>query len=193
MTLTLYRLTYHSPVGELGIVADDHALCELSFAGGAAERGREVVWREGGSLVLEVRRQLKAYFDRDRTTFELPLAPQGTEFQRKVWRALETIGHGETVTYKQLAEKINQPKACRAVGLANSRNPIPIIIPCHRVIGSDGSLTGFGGGLERKQQLLDLECPLFQDRRRKRQDLEEIAPEKTYSVPSNPSDAELMQ
>ncbi len=164
MAVILHRLTYDSPVGELGSVADDHALTAVSFEGGATARGDAIVWREGGDLVLEVRRQLKAYFDRARTTFDLPLAPEGTEFQRKVWRALETIAHGETISYKQLAQKINQPKAYRAVGLANSRNPIPIIIPCHRVIGSDGSLTGFGGGLQRKRHLLDLECPLFRDR-----------------------------
>ncbi len=165
MAMTLYRTTYASPVGDLGIVADDQALQEVFFEDGATARGDDVDWREEGQLIGEVRRQLEAYFDGALTTFDLPLDPQGTEFQRKVWRALQTIDHGETITYKQLAQKIHQPKACRAVGLANSRNPIPIIIPCHRVIGSDGSLTGFGGGLERKQQLLDLECPLFTNQR----------------------------
>ncbi len=164
MTEKLYRLVYASPVGALGIVTDDRALREISFEGPDMERGDRIDWHEGGGLVHEVKRQLEAYFDGRLTTFDLPRDPEGTEFQRTVWRALETIPHGETISYKQLAQKINKPNACRAVGLANGRNPIPIIIPCHRVIGSDGSLTGFGGGLQRKQQLLDLENPLFHSR-----------------------------
>lgn len=162
MAETLYRLRYASPLGELGIVADDRALKEISFEGHAIRRGDDIDWHEGGALVQEVKRQLAAYFDGRLTAFDVAREPDGTEFQRTVWRALETIPHGETISYKQLAQKINNPKACRAVGLANGRNPIPIIIPCHRVIGTDGSLTGFGGGLKRKQQLLDLENPQFQ-------------------------------
>lgn len=161
MAETLYRLRYASPLGELSIVADDRALKEISFEGRATRRGDGIDWHEGGALVHEVRRQLVAYFGGRLTRFDVERDPDGTEFQRTVWRALETIPHGETLSYKQLAQKINRPKACRAVGLANGRNPIPIIIPCHRVIGSDGSLTGFGGGLKRKQQLLELENPQF--------------------------------
>jgi methylated-DNA-[protein]-cysteine S-methyltransferase len=101
--------------------------------------------------------QLDAYFAGELTTFELPLAPRGSEFQQRVWAALQEIPYGETESYGQLAERIGSPGAARAVGLANGRNPIGIVIPCHRVVGSNGSLTGYGGGLDRKRALLDLE------------------------------------
>lgn len=102
-------------------------------------------------------RQLAAYFAGQLTEFDLPLSPAGTDFQHRAWAALQTIPYGETWTYGQLAEKIGSASAIRAVGLANGKNPISLVIPCHRVIGSDGSLTGYGGGLERKRFLLDLE------------------------------------
>jgi methylated-DNA-[protein]-cysteine S-methyltransferase len=108
-------------------------------------------------LLREVRRQLREYFAGERRAFSVPLAPRGTEFERQVWRELVTIPFGETRSYAQVAQSIGRPAACRAVGRANGRNPIPIIIPCHRVIGSDGSLTGYGGGLPVKRFLLDLE------------------------------------
>lgn len=101
--------------------------------------------------------QLREYFEGERKDFNLPLSPVGTKFQLKVWKALQTIPYGETRSYRQVAEIIGNPKACRAVGMANNRNPIAIIIPCHRVIGADGNLVGYGGGLDLKQQLLDLE------------------------------------
>jgi methylated-DNA-[protein]-cysteine S-methyltransferase len=101
--------------------------------------------------------QLDAYFAGQLTTFDLPLAPYGSEFQQRVWAALQEIPYGETESYGQLAERIGSSGAARAVGLANGRNPIGIVIPCHRVVGSNGSLTGYGGGLDRKRQLLDLE------------------------------------
>ena len=101
--------------------------------------------------------QLDAYFAGDLTTFDLPLAPRGSDFQQRVWAALREIPYGETESYGQLAERIGSPGGARAVGLANGKNPIGIIIPCHRVVGADGSLTGYGGGIERKRQLLDLE------------------------------------
>jgi methylated-DNA-[protein]-cysteine S-methyltransferase len=101
--------------------------------------------------------QLDAYFAGKLRRFELPLAAQGTSFQREVWSALTTIPYGETVSYRELAQRVSRPLASRAVGAANGRNPIPIVIPCHRVIGADGSLTGFGGGLEIKRRLLALE------------------------------------
>jgi methylated-DNA-[protein]-cysteine S-methyltransferase len=102
-------------------------------------------------------RQLAAYFAGQLTRFSLPLSPRGTEFQRQVWAALQEIPYGQTVTYGQLAADLGRPAASRAVGLANGRNPVSIVVPCHRVIGSDGSLTGYGGGLDRKRYLLDLE------------------------------------
>jgi methylated-DNA-[protein]-cysteine S-methyltransferase len=102
-------------------------------------------------------RQLQAYFFGELKHFDLPLTPEGTEFQLRVWNSLRTIHYGETISYAQLAQKIGNPQAVRAVGLANGCNPIPIIVPCHRVIGSDGSLTGFGGGLANKKILLVLE------------------------------------
>jgi methylated-DNA-[protein]-cysteine S-methyltransferase len=108
----------------------------------------------------EVVRQLKAYFDGQLKAFDLPLAPQGTEFQRQVWRALQTIPYGRTKSYGEIARRLGRPEASRAVGAANGQNPIPVIIPCHRVIGADGSLTGFGGGLPIKRKLLALEGAL---------------------------------
>jgi methylated-DNA-[protein]-cysteine S-methyltransferase len=102
-------------------------------------------------------RQLREYFSGRRTEFELPLAPQGTAFQRGVWRQLQEIPYGETISYGELAKRVGNPKASRAVGAANGQNPIPIVIPCHRVIGSNGKLTGFGGGLPTKEALLALE------------------------------------
>jgi methylated-DNA-[protein]-cysteine S-methyltransferase len=101
--------------------------------------------------------QLDAYFEGERTTFDLPLAPVGSEFQQRVWTALQEIPYGQTESYGEVAERIGSPGAARAVGLANGKNPIGILIPCHRVVGANGSLTGYGGGLDRKRQLLDLE------------------------------------
>jgi methylated-DNA-[protein]-cysteine S-methyltransferase len=110
-------------------------------------------------LLCETKRQLDEYFAGKRRNFELPLEFRGTEFQRRVWAALLTIPYGETRTYRQIAEQIGNPLAVRAVGAANGRNPIAIVAPCHRVIGSSGDLTGFGGGLEAKARLLSLEAP----------------------------------
>jgi len=104
-----------------------------------------------------VKRQLEEYFAGERTIFDIPLAPEGAPFEREVWRALEEIPYGETVSYGEIARRVGQPTAARAVGTANGRNPIAVIVPCHRVIGADGSLTGYGGGLERKRLLLELE------------------------------------
>jgi methylated-DNA-[protein]-cysteine S-methyltransferase len=104
-----------------------------------------------------VRRQLQEYFAGELREFDIPLLMEGTEFQKRVWKTLQTIPYGETISYGELAKKIGDSKAVRAVGAANGQNPIPIIVPCHRVIGSDGSLTGFGGGIENKRKLLELE------------------------------------
>ena len=151
-----------SPVGPLTLVAEEGAIVGLYMS---LQRHRPVDGEfgepEGGGLhtglFTAAAGQLDAYFAGERTTFDLPLAPRGSDFQRRVWAALQEIPYGETESYGQLAEHIGSPGGARAVGLANGRNPIGIVIPCHRVIGSGGSLTGYGGGLERKKQLLDLE------------------------------------
>jgi methylated-DNA-[protein]-cysteine S-methyltransferase len=153
--------TMESPVGRLLLAGDERALRQVSFADGRRSAGVQVGWLENAGAFAEVIRQLQAYFRGELRTFDLPLAMGGTEFQLRVWSALREIPYGETISYRELAERIGNLKAVRAVGLANGSNPIPIIVPCHRVIGSDGSLTGFGGGLENKRKLLDLECKEF--------------------------------
>lgn len=150
-----------SPVGVLLLAADDDGLRLIEFASPRHPATRGHDWREGSNDVLaETRAQLGAYFDGSRRAFALPLAPRGTPFQRDVWRALQRIPYGATISYAQLATSIGKPSAMRAVGAANGRNPLPIVVPCHRVIGADGSLTGFGGGLPTKQFLLALEGAL---------------------------------
>jgi methylated-DNA-[protein]-cysteine S-methyltransferase len=149
-----------SPIGPLTLVSEDGSLAGLymdrqRYAPGPQALG-EAAGR--GSWVLdEAASQLKDYFARKRTTFDLPLTTAGTPFQRRVWAALREIPYGETISYGQLADRIGQPSAARAVGLANGKNPIGIIVPCHRVVGANGSLTGYGGGLERKEHLLAFE------------------------------------
>jgi methylated-DNA-[protein]-cysteine S-methyltransferase len=146
-----------SPVGWLLLVGDQAGLRSVSFE--VSKRTTVVLdgWREDEATFGEVARQLRAYFARELREFDLELAPEGTEFQLRVWRALRAIPYGETISYGELAKRVGNAKASRAVGLANGCNPIPIIVPCHRVIGSDGSLTGFGGGLGNKEKLLALE------------------------------------
>jgi methylated-DNA-[protein]-cysteine S-methyltransferase len=135
---------------------DGEALTGLFFdvSGGERMTAGDCVEDAGLGPLPETRRQLAEYFDGTRCTFDLPLRMQGTDFQRRVWKVLTEIRYGETWSYGGLARHINKPNASRAVGLANGRNPIAIIVPCHRVIGADGSLTGFGGGIERKRWLL---------------------------------------
>ena len=147
-----------TPVGTLLIAGDAAAVLQITFPsqGNAAEAG----WVESQrGPVGEAVRQLREYFAGERTDFDLPLAPRGTEFQRSVWRQLQGIPHGETISYGELARRVGNPKASRAVGSANGKNPLPIVIPCHRVIAGDGTLGGFGGGLGTKQMLLALEQP----------------------------------
>jgi methylated-DNA-[protein]-cysteine S-methyltransferase len=146
-----------SPVGKLLLAADPQGLRLVSFESGKRAAPVQPQWKEDNAPFAEVIRQLQAYFSGELKHFDLPLAPEGTEFQLRVWNSLRTIPYGETISYAQLAQKIGNPQAVRAVGLANGSNPIPIIVPCHRVIGSDGGLTGFGGGLANKQKLLALE------------------------------------
>jgi methylated-DNA-[protein]-cysteine S-methyltransferase len=146
-----------SPIGTLLIVADTLGLREVLFASGKNHRMAEPHWLRDSAKLAFARVQLQEYFDGTRTTFDLPLHPIGTTFQLDVWQALASIPYGVTVSYAAIAQQIQRPKAVRAVGAANGRNPIPIVVPCHRVIGSNGSLTGFGGGLPTKQFLLALE------------------------------------
>jgi methylated-DNA-[protein]-cysteine S-methyltransferase len=141
-----------SPVGPLRLDADGDRLIGISFGAPATFTGPSL---EG--VLGETARQLSAYFDHRLETFDLPVAPGGTPFQLRVWSALRTIPYGRTWSYAELARAVGRPTAVRAVGAANGRNPIPIVIPCHRVIGSDGRLVGFGGGLDAKRQLLALE------------------------------------
>ncbi|HEY6129531.1 MAG TPA: methylated-DNA--[protein]-cysteine S-methyltransferase [Candidatus Acidoferrum sp.] len=154
---SVYYSWFESPVGPLLLAGTSEGLKLVSFSAGRHSKSVDPEWREDGSAFVEVVSQLKSYFAGARTTFELPLVLEGTDFQKRVWTALRRIPYGETVSYKQLAESVGSPKAVRAVGAANGANPIPIIVPCHRVIGTDGSLTGFGGGLPLKKKLLELE------------------------------------
>ncbi|MCW2967360.1 MAG: methylated-DNA--[protein]-cysteine S-methyltransferase [Solirubrobacteraceae bacterium] len=146
-----------SPIGALLLSGDGEALCGLWMQDGSRPRTPAPSWRREPAAFAEAAAQLEQYFARERTTFELPLAMEGTEFQRRVWAALREIPYGQTRSYGELAAQLGQPAAARAVGLANGSNPISVIVPCHRVIGADGSLTGFGGGLPRKRALLELE------------------------------------
>ncbi len=149
--------TFESPVGTLLLAGDANALRLVSFESSKHAAPPQADWTQDRAPFAEVIRQLQAYFRGELKEFDLPLALEGTEFQLRVWKTLRTIPYGETISYAQLAERLGNPKAMRAVGLANGSNPIPIVIPCHRVIGSDGSLTGFGGGLSTKKMLLELE------------------------------------
>ncbi len=139
------------------LVGMDGVLEELYFPNATERLEIPEEWQDNAASFKEALDQLREYFAAARQKFDLAIAPRGTPFQERVWQELRKIPFGETASYGAIAERIGNPKACRAVGLANSKNPIPIIIPCHRIIGKDGSLTGFGGGLTVKQQLLDLE------------------------------------
>lgn len=145
---------YDTPIGRIGIAENGKGITDIFFA--AAESPKDAALEET-ELLNDAAKQLTDYLAGKRKDFELPLSPEGTEFQKAVWEALLTIPYGETRTYKQIAEQIGNPKACRAVGMANNKNPISIIVPCHRVIGSNGKLVGYGGGLEVKKKLLELE------------------------------------
>ena len=151
----IYRFTYDTVLGSVTFVEEDGALLAIT-----THRPYEGIEHET-ALIKEANRQLSEYLKGERQMFYLPLNPRGTDFQKRVWRALCDIPYGETRSYKQIAEAIGNPKAVRAVGMANNRNPITIVVPCHRVIGADGKLVGYGGGLEMKEFLLRLEsCSL---------------------------------
>ena len=145
---------YSSPVGKLLLAGDENGLQHIQFE---CSIKAEENWLEDKVFFKPVISQLDEYFANKRQRFDLKLNPQGTEFQKAVWKRLEKIEFGKTKYYAEIAEEINNPKAARAIGMANNKNPIPIIIPCHRVIGKNGTLTGFASGLDIKQQLLDLE------------------------------------
>ena len=156
MSSTRYRTT-ESPVGLITIAGDGETVTTLRMEDQADPPPRTEEWVRDETAFGAVVDQLDEYFAGERTEFAVALRLQGTEFQRRVWAGLLEVPYGETISYGELARRIGQPTASRAVGLANGRNPVAIIVPCHRVIGSSGALTGYGGGLHRKRALLDLE------------------------------------
>lgn len=148
-----HQFSYQTVIGRLHICDDDNALTAVLFSG----KHDAEVSEEETPVIREAFRQIEEYLRGERRTFDLVLRPEGTPFQHRVWEALKAIPYGETQSYKQVAQAVGNPKACRAVGMANNRNPLPIVIPCHRVIGTDGKPVGYAGGLEVKEHLLKLE------------------------------------
>jgi len=161
--MTRFFTELSSPVGELMLTSDGEALTGLYMEehAGGPRGGPAAGWKREAAPFRDAVAQLGAYFAGEAETFILPLAPAGTDFQKKVWAALAAISFGETRSYGEIARQIGQPGASRAVGLANGGNPISIIVPCHRVIGANGTLTGYGGGLDRKRWLLEHEGALM--------------------------------
>lgn len=152
-----HTFIYESPIGKIGIKDNGHSIIEVYFIKEAEDQELEL---KETALIREAGRQLEEYFQGKRNDFDLPLEPKGTPFQKSVWEALITIPYGETRSYKEVAQKVNSPKAYRAVGMSNNKNPISIIIPCHRVIGANGKMVGYGGGLDIKEYLLNLESQI---------------------------------
>ena len=153
----MYYCYLTTPIGDLLLAGDEEALCLVGFPQGSMRREPETDWIYSEKPFAEAREQLLEYFAGKRHSFDLKLRPTGTEFQLQVLDELRKIPYGSTASYGDIAQRIGKPKAVRAVGAANGRNPIPIIIPCHRVIGSTGKMTGFGGGIPTKEALLRLE------------------------------------
>lgn len=153
----LLTTVHHSPLGPLRLVASARGLRGLYFQQHRHAPAVDPAWVPDAAAFAPVTSQLDAYFAGERRTFDLALDPLGTAWQQRVWDALAEIPYGVTVSYGQLAARLGAPRASRAVGLANGRNPISIVVPCHRVVGADGRLTGYGGGLARKQHLLGIE------------------------------------
>ena len=151
------KFIYNTPIGKLAIFENGKAITNLDFYENKSNLTSIACEIKETALLKSAAMQLKEYFEGQRTQFDLPLEPAGTDFQKAVWQALVGIPYGETRTYKEIAAKIACPKGCRAVGMANNKNPIAIIIPCHRVIGSNGKLVGYAGGLDIKEKLLKLE------------------------------------
>jgi methylated-DNA-[protein]-cysteine S-methyltransferase len=154
-----YYSTLSTPIGDLLLTSDGAALTGVYFEGHAPD----AAWREDDEMLREAREQLSAYFAGTLTEFTLPLAPSGTPFQMRVWEELNAIPFGTTISYGEQARRLDRPSASRAVGSANGRNPIPVVVPCHRVVGAGGGLTGFGGGLDRKKWLLEHEAAVLAD------------------------------
>jgi methylated-DNA-[protein]-cysteine S-methyltransferase len=154
----MYYCYFDTPIGELLLAGSNDALSMIGFPQGSMRRVPEADWIYNEQPFADAREQLLEYFAGKRKSFDLPLALQGTEFQLEVLDALQTIPYGETTSYGAIAKQIGRPKAVRAVGAANGWNPLPIVVPCHRVVGSSGDLTGFGGGLSTKEALLRLEA-----------------------------------
>ncbi len=146
-----------SPIGPLTVAADEAGLRRVHFPERGKAHAAEAGWVPDKAAFATLARELAEYFAGRRRSFSVTLAPEGTEFQLATWRALREIPYGTTISYAELAQRIGRPSASRAVGAANGANPLPIVVPCHRVIGADGSLTGFGGGLPTKRALLELE------------------------------------
>jgi methylated-DNA-[protein]-cysteine S-methyltransferase len=161
--MTMYYCYIESPIGDLLLAGDADGLSYIGFPKGSMRREPESDWIFNEKPLEDARRQLSEYFAGERRCFDLPLRLSGTEFQVSVLQALQEIPYGETVSYGEIARRIGRPKAVRAVGAANGRNPLPIVVPCHRVIGSTGDLTGFGGGLDTKEALLRLEAEHSRD------------------------------
>ncbi len=155
-----WRTTLDTPIGPLGLTATSDGLAEIRFGGYAPAAPRGHGARDPRGVLDAARAQLEEYFAGTRTTFDLPLAPSGSPFELSVWELLRAIPPGQTASYGDLARKLGDPTLARAVGRANGQNPLPIVVPCHRVIGADGSLVGFGGGIERKRWLLEHEGAL---------------------------------
>lgn len=158
MTNAIKCTTITSPIGRLLLVGDERALHGLYMLEGPKPLTLNPDWTEDAAPFATVIAQLREYFAGERTDFDVDVELHGTPFQRQVWNALREIPYGQTISYGELALRIDQPSAARAVGLANGRNPVSVIVPCHRVIGANGTLTGYGGGVERKRLLLDLEA-----------------------------------
>ncbi|MCD9517913.1 methylated-DNA--[protein]-cysteine S-methyltransferase [Photobacterium phosphoreum] len=154
--MCIYFHTMDSPIGCLTLYATDHALTAILYQD-QTPQPETATYMPQHPLLVECKQQLQQYFAGTRQQFDLPLAPKGTDFQQRVWQSLGTIPYGVCWSYQQLAISIGNIKACQAVGMANSKNPLSIIIPCHRVIGKNGKLTGYAGGLDKKQTLLELE------------------------------------
>ncbi len=150
---------YESPCGRMLLVADGEALCGVYFTGQKHFRAPEPGWRRepGAAPLAQARRELDEYFKGKRTKFEVSLAAEGTPFQRAVWKAIAGVAFGETISYAELARRAGRPGSARAAGAATGRNPIGVIVPCHRIVGADGSLTGYAGGMAKKRALLALE------------------------------------
>lgn len=160
-----YSASYKSPLGDMLILATNEALVGLYFVGQKYFPRRDTAWEENRNLapISQTIGELDRYFAGERIRFEVPLGPYGTAYQHAIWKAISTVGYGETITYGELARRAGFPDNARAAGAATGQNPIGIIVPCHRIIGANGSLTGYAGGLDKKRALLELEAGYRQE------------------------------